>query len=104
MYIVDNTYISPPIVKYLIMNYNMCSKKEIHFFSVEENGELGLRKTHDYYHQVQGQLYILDAESADLMVCTPKGSHVLKIPKDPSWKPNVDKLIKFYFNTFLDLF
>ena len=46
-----------------------------------------------------GHIYIY----ADLMVWTPKGSNVLKIPKDPSWKSNVDKLIKFYFNTFLDL-
>ena len=103
MYIVDNTNISPQIVKYLIMIYKMCFKKEKHFFQWKkmENWDCVRHMTTTIRCRAS---FTFLMQSADLMVWTPKGSNVLKIPKDPSWKSNVDKLIKFYFNTFLDLF
>lgn len=55
-----------------------------------------LKFDHDYYHQVQGQLYICDKEICYFFVWSPAQSILLEIPKDPAWENNLDLLMKFY--------
>ena len=47
-------------------------------------------QNHDYYHQVQGQLYMT---GTDLKV--------IRIIKNKNWASNIPKLIDFYFNIFI---
>ena len=73
------------------------------FFPVEKNGEFVLKDTHDYYHQIQGQLYITGASCAHLMIWTIKDVKVVEVKKDPAWAENIIRLKSFYFTTFMDM-
>lgn len=62
-----------------------------------------MKPSHDYYHQIQGQLYLTNTFCADLVVWTPVDTQVIRITKDVAWESNVQKMIDFYFEKFLDL-
>ncbi|XP_046559284.1 uncharacterized protein LOC124268353 [Haliotis rubra] len=66
-----------------------------------EDACLHLSESHEYYHQIQGQLYILGKDCCDLLVWTPIDMVVIRIAKDPSWAPNMIILIDFFHNQFL---
>lgn len=65
------------------------------------DGGLKLKKDHDYYHQIQGQLFISNKLCCDLCVWTSVNFEVIRICRDNSWTPNIAKLIDFYFNKFV---
>ena len=67
----------------------------------ENDKKLVLKSTHAYYHQIQGQLYLSATDCADLAVWTTKDLEVIRIMKDKSWAPNLDKLQEFYFQKFI---
>ena len=59
---------------------------------------LCLKKNHDYFYQVQGQLAITHAKWCDFCVYTPHGFSSERITFDDSfWKSVVSKLDDFYF-------
>jgi YqaJ-like viral recombinase domain len=61
-----------------------------------------LKKDHDYWHQVQCLMWVLDVPYAYFVVWIPKHMHVEKIAKDPEWaKVNVPIIYKFYFGIYL---
>ena len=63
------------------------------FFCKVVNGNLSLKKNHNYYFQVQGQLVITHAKWCDFCVYTPHGFSVERITFDKSfWKSVVHKL------------
>ena len=63
------------------------------------NNQLILKKSHDYYYQVQGQLAITRAKWCDFCVYTPHGFSVERITLDASfWQSTVTKLDSFFFN------
>ncbi|KAL1453433.1 hypothetical protein WDU94_007573 [Cyamophila willieti] len=64
-----------------------------------KDGELD--KSHPYYHQIQGQLYILNRSMCYLLVFTPTDSIILEVHKDLEWETNLDKLKEFYVERFL---
>ena len=68
------------------------------FFCKVVNGNLSLKKNHNYYFQVQGQLAITHANWCDFCVYTPHGFSIERITFDKSfWKSVVHKLDEFYF-------
>ena len=60
----------------------------------DNNGELRLRHSHEYYYQVQGQLAICAKEYCDFICWTPEGIHVERILPDSThfakMKPALD--------------
>jgi 1,4-alpha-glucan branching enzyme len=68
---------------------------------VNEDGNLSLKTSHQYYHQVQGELFISHKQCCDFIVWTPLDFQVIRIVKDNSWEANIDRLIDFYFTVFI---
>lgn len=61
-----------------------------------------LKRQHDYYYQVQCQLYCCDLEWCDFVVRTEKELHVERIYRDRKWwASQLEKLREFYFNSLL---
>ncbi len=52
---------------------------------------------HDYYMQVQGQLYICNRSYCDFVCWTPKGIHIERINKDPSIFLEIEPKLKLFF-------
>lgn len=68
---------------------------------MSEDDNLTLKTRSNYFHQLQGQLYLTGKQCCDLVVWTNKDLAIVRVPKDPEWQPNIQKLIDFYFNTFI---
>ena len=54
------------------------------------------KKTHAYWHQVEGQLHLTDRDLSYFVVWTTKEALVIPIPKDPAWGQNLVVLEVFY--------
>lgn len=70
----------------------------------DTNGQISyrLKPRHDYYYQVQCQLYCDDKPWCDFVLCTEKDIHVQRINRDSEWwKEQVSKLKVFYFHSLL---
>ncbi|XP_061174798.1 uncharacterized protein LOC133183939 [Saccostrea echinata] len=65
------------------------------------DSSLHLRTKHDYWHQIQGQLYLTGTQCCDLVVWTQTDIQVVRIEKDVSWSPNISSMIEFYYKVFL---
>lgn len=59
-----------------------------------------LRTDHDYYHQIQGQMYLSGKEVCHFVVWSPTETVILPIAKDPTWETNLSILAAF-FDTML---
>jgi len=55
-----------------------------------------LKKSHPYWHQVQGQIYITGRDLCYFVVWTTKETAILPVLKDPTWEPNILHLQDFY--------
>lgn len=64
-------------------------------------GSLTLKETHNYWHQIQGNLHLTLANSCHLLVWTPLDLVVLPVLKDPAWAVNIDTMETFYRECFL---
>nr|XP_015929356.2 uncharacterized protein LOC107456093 [Parasteatoda tepidariorum] len=60
-----------------------------------ENGVYKINKSHDYYHQMQGQMAILNASSTYLVLWTLKSTIIFEVYKDDDWN-HLDMLVDFY--------
>ena len=67
------------------------------YLEVSDNGDLHLKKNHDYWHQVQGQMYVCQKSFCLFYVWTPNDCAIDLIKKDPEWANNLEKLESFYF-------
>ena len=70
---------------------NFCLEKE-------KDGSLCLKKNHDYWHQVQGQMFLTKRKLCFFVVWTTKQVVILNIVRDESWGVNLDILQDFYFS------
>ena len=52
------------------------------YLQPDEEGELHLSHSHEYYYQVQGQLSVCEKDYCDFVCWTPKGIHVERIIQD----------------------
>ena len=65
-----------------------------------ENGRFTLKKNHDYYYQIMGQLAIAGAEFCDFVVWTLEDMHIERIYLNKDiWQDMLDKLQKYYYTT-----
>jgi hypothetical protein len=56
---------------------------------------------HDYYHQIQSQIYFCQRDYGYLLLWTKIDHLLLKIPKDPEWEKNIAVLCNFYINEYV---
>jgi hypothetical protein len=77
-----------------------CNCKDF-YLSVNENGIIRLRESHNYYHQIQGQLHLTNRDVCFLVVYTVKEIAIVEVQKDISWASNISKLISFYRDQLL---
>ncbi len=66
------------------------------FCSCAEGEGWSLKKTHEYWHQVQGQLHLTDRDLCYFVVWTTKEAVIIPIPKDPAWEQHLLILEDFY--------
>lgn len=81
--------------------FDACKKSS--FFCEQIASEIHLKKTHNYYHQVQGQMAILELPWCDFIVWTLCDIHIERIYFDQSfWNDKCyPKLYSFYFGIIL---
>lgn len=66
-----------------------------------ENDKLKLKRKHNYYYQVQGQLYVTQRQYCDFVIWTPKGISIETIEADKTFISNmVQKLELFYYKHY----
>lgn len=69
---------------------------------LDKENKLKLKQKHDYYYQVQCQLYCADKSWCDFVVRTSKDLHIERIHRDQRWwGGQLTKLRKFYFSALL---
>lgn len=67
------------------------------FCSADASGTITLKRNHDYYFQVQGNMAITRRPWADFVVWTPSGLSVERIHRDSQfWEAAKNKLVSFY--------
>ena len=64
--------------------------------------EIKLKTGSDWYHQIQGQLYITKAQICHLVIYSPNSSRILTINRAPEWDKNISLLINFYKSYYID--
>ena len=69
--------------------------------SCDANGRITLKENHDYYHQVQGQLYLSGRTTCTVAFWTPANMLLVPVTKDPAWAPKLHLLRNFYQNQLL---
>ena len=77
---------------------NFCLQKK------ENNDEIQytLKKRHDYYYQVQCQMYCNEREWCDFVLCTENDIHVERIYRNTKWWDEQLPILKsFYFRALL---
>ena len=67
-----------------------------------EDSSLVLKKTHQYFYQVQHQMYVCNVQWADFVVWTPKQVFIQRVARDTQFFASVHaKLKAFYFEHLL---
>jgi len=67
-----------------------------------EEGVLRLKKNHNYYYQIQGQLHIASRSVCYFMVWSPRGSHMEVIEYDADFWEDLEEILEnFYRNCLL---
>ena len=68
----------------------------------DKDNKLSLKRRHDYYYQVQCQLFCTKRDWCDFVLRTGKDLYVERIHRDDSWfQTSLNKLKKFYFGCLL---
>ena len=75
------------------MDVNFLSK----FSECKSEDTLHLKETHDYWHQIQGQLYLTGTSCCDLVVWTPVDMEVIRIRRDELWETHLTILFQCFF-------
>ena len=82
--------------------YAVARSQESFFCQMGLDGTISLKRDHEYYHQVQLQLYVTSANWCDFCVYTTKGIAIESIYPDVGWQVrNLPKLQYFYDNILL---
>jgi hypothetical protein len=69
-------------------------------FDISKN-DFVLNSDHQYYHQIQGKMYMTKTTSTILIIWTLKSSVAFKINKDQDWIGNIDLLLNFYHEKYI---
>ena len=69
---------------------------------IKNSSSFRLKACHDYYYQIQTQLYCTGRQWCDFVVRTDKDLHIERIYRDESWlDTNLQKVKNFYFSAVL---
>ena len=72
------------------------------FFCTVQDGKPSLKKTHNYFYQIQGVMGITGSGWCDFVVWTPKGVSIERIKRDSSfWDKMLPKLEHFFDSALL---
>lgn len=66
-----------------------------------QDNQTVVNKSHDYYDQIQGQLYLCGKKCCYLVVWTPQETEIVEIEKDLEWSPNIEVLKNFYLDKYI---
>ena len=71
--------------------------------NIKDNGELELKKNHNYYFQIQGQLFVTQRKFCDFAIFTENDQFIQRIYYDKSffYEKCYTKLKQFYFLSYL---
>ena len=97
-------YKNPYIARDLTLQEASDKTKQFCLERQEEKGQVTykLKRRHDYYYQIQCQMYCCNVEWCDFVLRTNKDLHVERIFRDPDWwKQQLPRLKHFYFDAFL---
>lgn len=79
---------------------DVCRTDKTFFLGMNSaTGSYFLKDSHDYFHQVQGQMYLTGRELCHFVIWSPSEQVVIEIPKDDLWEENVAQLSTFYTDT-----
>ena len=79
-----------------------CSSSSFCLELNKENNTTRLKRRHDYYYQIQCQLYCTDLSWCDFILRTNKGIHIERIHREQAWwSGQLEKLKTFYFDALL---
>lgn len=67
------------------------------------NDQVQLKTSHIYYHQIQGQLTILNKSLCYLMIWTTKETAIIPVNRNSSLEINLSILQKFYVERLIDI-
>lgn len=62
----------------------------------ESTSEWLINENHEYYHQIQGQLYLTGRKLCYLIVWIPADFHIQEIARDASWEVHIGELLSFF--------
>lgn len=77
---------------------NVLQKSDIIHY---ESGSYKVNTTHNYFHQIQGQLYCTNRQYWKLVMYTTVDVAIVTIHKCPEWVQNIDILKQFYFEQYI---
>lgn len=81
---------------------NAIETKKLTYMTPGQEEHFNLKKNHNYFYQVQGQLHVTQRDFCYFVVWTPKGFIYDKIMRDDEFFYNIkEKLKTFYFNYYL---
>ena len=90
-----------PYTKFHVTPLEACSDPNF-FMEKGNDNECRLKRDHEYYTQVQGQMGVTGAQWCDFIVYTSKGLYVERIPFDPVFWQNLrQELLNYYFTHFV---
>lgn len=79
-----------------------CSSNKNFFAELSDTGKLLLKRTHNYYYQVIGQLAALEIKWADFTIWTKKGLSIDRIDFDAQFlKTQTFYELKYFYSHFL---
>ncbi|XP_046567338.1 uncharacterized protein LOC124275736 [Haliotis rubra] len=82
-----------------LRNKDLC---DLQYLSLKDNGQLALKATCNYYHQIQMQLAMTGLKWCDFFVWSERQHHLERIDFCPeSWQRVKDKADKFFFDYLL---
>ena len=91
-----------PISKFAVSPVDACSDSR--FYLQMQDNKPKLKKDHEYYDQVQGQMGLTGAKWCNFVVYTKAGMNIDRIPFDDEyWKQLCAKLCAVYFTHFLPI-
>lgn len=91
-----------PYSKFQVSPMDACSDPTF-CLHINSNGHLTLKRNHEYYDQIQGQMGVTGAKWCDFIVYTSRGLSVERIPfNSDHWKKLRNKICDYYFNNFFE--
>lgn len=76
--------------------------KKINYLQFNEKLEINLKRNHNYYYQIQGQLHLTKKEFCYFMVWSNMSFHIEKIERDDDfWNSNMKTQLETFFYSHL---